>query len=133
LARVRRGESRLAWALVRCALYGHCRGGLIKEHGDLLEVLSELQASFPDKPAEWFYRAVYRLLAGKVERVGSEHWLVKGLPELGDTYPWYNVWVHEGKYGCDCFFRAYGYVRKTRICSHIATVMLYRRQLRLRV
>jgi len=22
-----------------------------------------------------------------VERVGSEHWLVKGLPELGDTYP----------------------------------------------
>jgi len=45
-------------------------------------------------------------LAGKVERVGAEHWLVKGLPELGDTYPWYNLWVHEGKCRCDCFFRA---------------------------
>ncbi|UNQ73361.1 hypothetical protein [Infirmifilum sp. NZ] len=45
---------------------------------------------------------MYRLLAGKVERVGNEHWLVKGLPELGDTYPWYNVWVSEGRYRCDC-------------------------------
>jgi len=51
---------------------------------------------------------------------------------MGDTYTWYNVWVSEGKYRCDCFFRAYGYVRKAKICSHIATVMLHRRQLRLR-
>jgi len=57
---------------------------------------------------------------------------VKALPEVGDTYHWYNVWTSKGKYGCDCFIRAYGYVRKARICSHIATVMLYRRQLRLR-
>jgi len=92
-----------------------------------------LPSSFPDKPAEWFYRVAYRLLARKVERVGAEHWLVKGLAELGDTYPWYNVWISGGKYRCDCFFRAYGYVRKARICSHIATVMLHRRQLRLRV
>jgi len=70
--------------------------------------------------------------SGKVEMVGAEHWLVKGLPELGDTYPWYNVWVSGGRYRCDCFFRAYGYVRKVRICSHIATVVLHRRQLRLR-
>jgi len=131
LARVRSSESRLAWALVRCAFYGRCDEKLTEEHGDLLEALDELQSSFPDKPAEWFYRAVYRLLAGKVEMVGSEHWLVKGLPELGDTYPWYNVWIHEGRYRCDCFVRAYGYVRKARICTHIATIMLYRRQLRL--
>jgi len=131
LARARREESRLAWSLVRCALYGYCRDKVVEEHGDLLDALSELQASFPDKPAEWFYRAAYRLLAGKVERVESEHWLVKGLPELGDTYPWYNVWVSDGRYRCDCFFRAYGYVRRARICTHIATVMLHRRQLRL--
>jgi len=130
--RARREESRLAWALVRCALFGHCNNKVVEEHEDLLEALGELHSSFPDKPAEWFYRATYRLLAGKVEKVGSEYWLVKGLPELGDTYPWYNVWVHEGKYRCDCFFRAYGYVRKARICSHIVTVMLYGRQLRLR-
>jgi len=34
---------------------------------------------------------VYRLLAGRVEKVRNEHWLVKGLAEFGDTYPWYNV------------------------------------------
>jgi len=50
---------------------------------------------------------------------------------LGDTYPWCNVRVSGGRYRCDCFFRAYGYVRKARICTHIATVMLHRRQLRL--
>jgi len=66
-----------------------------------------------------------------VERVGGEHWLVKGLPEMGDTYPWYNVWIHEGRYRCDFFSQAYGYVRKARICSHIVTVVLYRRQLKL--
>jgi len=126
LARARSSESRLAWALVRCALHGRCDDRVVEEHGDLLDALSELQASFPDKPAEWFYRAVYRLLAGKVEKVGNEHWLVKGLAELGDTYPWYNVWISGGRYRCDYFFRAYGYVRKARICSHIATVMLYK-------
>jgi len=71
LARARREESRLAWALVRCALFGHCDEKLTENHGDLLEALGELQASFPDKPAEWFYRATHRLLAEKVERVGA--------------------------------------------------------------
>jgi len=51
---------------------------------------------------------------------------VKGLAKLGDAYPWYNVWISGGRDRCDCFFRAYGYVRKARICSHIATVMLYK-------
>jgi len=85
-----------------------------------------------DLQHEWFY-SDSRAFAGKVERVGNEHWLVKGLAELGDTYPWYNVWISGGKYRCDCFSSAYGYVRKARICSHIATVMLHRRQLRLSV
>jgi len=65
-------------ALVRCALFSYCSDKIIEEHGDLLEALSEPHSSFPDKPAEWFYRATYRLLAGKVEKVGAEHWLVKG-------------------------------------------------------
>jgi len=104
LARVKSSESKLTWALVRCALYSYCRDKIVKEHGNLLDALDELQISSPDKPAEWFYRATYRLLAGKVERVGSEHWLVKGLAELGDTYPWYNMWVSEGRYRYDCFF-----------------------------
>jgi len=60
LARVKRGESRLAWALVRCTLYGRCDNRMVEEHGDLLDALSELQTSFPDKPAKWFYRATWR-------------------------------------------------------------------------
>jgi len=68
---------------VRCALSGYCDEKLTEERGGLLEALGELHSSFPDKPAEWFYRAVYRLLAGKVEKAEGERWLVKGLPELG--------------------------------------------------
>jgi len=80
LARARREESRLAWALVRCALYGYCDNRVVEEHGDLLDALGELQASFPDKPAEWFYRAAYRLLAGKVEKVGASTGSSRGYP-----------------------------------------------------
>jgi len=47
LARVRSEESRLAWALVRCALFGYCSDSrVVEEQGDLLEALGELQASF---------------------------------------------------------------------------------------
>jgi len=50
--RVIREESRLAWALVKCALYGRCGDKVAEERGDLLDALDELQASFPGKPAE---------------------------------------------------------------------------------
>ncbi|UNQ73310.1 hypothetical protein [Infirmifilum sp. NZ] len=76
---------------MRCILSGYCGKRLSEERRDLLNALGEPHSSFPDKPAEWLYRATYRLLAGKVERVGVEHWLVRELPETGDTYPWYNV------------------------------------------
>jgi len=71
--RVKWEESRLAWALVRCTLYGYCDSRLVEERGDLFNALGELQSSFPDKPAELFYRAAYRFLAEKVEKVGGEH------------------------------------------------------------
>ncbi|WP_460024735.1 hypothetical protein [Infirmifilum sp. SLHALR2] len=41
MARVKSSEGRLAWALVRCALYGHCDEKLTENHGDLLEALGE--------------------------------------------------------------------------------------------
>ncbi|PLJ76914.1 hypothetical protein [Infirmifilum sp. SLHALR2] len=133
MGKVRNSENRLALALVRCALFSYCSDKITEEHGDLLEALSELHSSFPDKPAEWFYRATYRLLAGKVEKVGAEHWLVKGFARVRRHVPLVQRLGERGRYRCDCFFRTYGYVRKARICTHIATVMLYRRQLRLRV
>jgi len=60
---------------------------VVEERGDLLDALGELHSSFPDKPAEWLYRAVYRLLAGRVERVGVEHWLVKGFARVRRHLP----------------------------------------------
>jgi len=84
--RARREESRLAWALARCAVFDYCDKA-VEERGDLLYALGELHSSFPDKPAEWLYRAAYRLLAGRVERVGSEQWLVRGLAELNGMHP----------------------------------------------
>ena len=64
-----------------------------------------------------------------VRRVG-DRWVVPGLPELGDNYGQYNVWYDpsQGRYECDCFYRAWGRRRRKEICTHIAAVMLHRRQ-----
>jgi len=133
VGRVEKEErGRLARAIVRCAPYGECGG--VEGYEDLVEAVRRLRRRFRAKPASWFYRAVYRGLGGGVRRVGRKHWLVRGFRELGDEYPYYNVWIFEKKYRCDCFYRSYGYVRKARICTHIAAVLLYRRrQLRLEV
>jgi hypothetical protein len=39
--------------------------------------------------------------------------------------------MDSGKYTCTCFSHSYGYVRRARICTHIAAVMFFRRQRRL--
>jgi len=39
LARVRSEESRLAWALVGCALHGRCDDRVVEGYGNLLEAL----------------------------------------------------------------------------------------------
>ena len=93
----------------------------------LAEALRALRASFPSKPDSWFFRAVLRCLVS-VEIVREGHWIVKGLKELGDAYPCYNVWLRGGRYRCDCHFHAWGRRRRKEICTHIAAVMLHRRQ-----
>jgi hypothetical protein len=74
---------------------------------------------------------VARLLLGTVERVSDSVWRVYGVPGLGDGYGLYVVSLREGRYECTCFTHSYGYVRRARICTHIAAVMLRRRQLKL--
>jgi len=106
------------------------RGRVPKGFESLAHAYMELRSEFPDKSDSWFFRALYRALAG-VERLRDGHWLVKGFPELGDRKPAYNVWLHEGRYRCDCFYRAHGWAREKQICTHIAAVMLWRRQTRL--
>jgi len=93
----------------------------------LMDALDEVRSKFPGKSDSWYVRAVLRVLSG-VKRVRKDHWIVPGSHVLGDYYPYYNVvMTKDGKYTCDCHVHAYGYVRKSRICTHIAAVMVYRR------
>jgi len=124
-------ERRLAWSIVRAVV----RAALLDEtppgYESLVEALRDLHRAFPDKPRSWFFRAVYRVVKGTVERRRG-YWIVKGLEELGDTKPAYLVTIGKsGKYYCSCFAGMYGAVRQKHICTHIAAVMLHRRQRRL--
>lgn len=95
----------------------------------LIEALRELMALFPDKSDSWFERAVMRVLLGVRRKRG--YWLVPGLPELGDRYTVYGVVFKGGRYVCDCYLRMYGRTREKVICTHVAAVMLARRQRKL--
>ncbi|WP_460025538.1 hypothetical protein [Infirmifilum sp. SLHALR2] len=39
--RARSSESKVAWALVMCAVFGYCRDKIVEERGDLLDALGE--------------------------------------------------------------------------------------------
>ena len=117
---------RLAWRAVRVAL-STVDSESPSGYESLTEALRELISTFPDKPTSWFFRATYRVLKNTVKRKKG-YWIVQGLPELGDTKPVYFVTFSRGRYHCSCFYTMYGAVRQKRICSHIAAVMLYRRQ-----
>jgi len=93
----------------------------------IYEAVEYLKERFPSKSESWYVRAIYRFLFG-VKQLDENRWIVLGLPELGDHYDSYMVVYdkHENKYICDCHFRAYGYVRKAKVCTHIAAVILYR-------
>jgi hypothetical protein len=119
--RVRRAR-KAARRIVREALEGRRRGSLA-------EAIRSLHDAVPRE--EWIARAVARLLLGTVERVSASVWRVYGVPGLGDSYGLYIVSLREGRYECTCFTHSYGYVRRARICTHIAAVMLRRRQLKL--
>ena len=89
--------------------------------------LIQLKSSFPRKKDSWLIRAAIRCFF--TEEEGKNRWRVMGLEELGDVYPYYRVTFFEttGRYYCTCFDTSYGYVRRARICTHIAGVMVYRR------
>ena len=96
----------------------------------LVEALRDLRETFPNKDDSWFERAVVRCLAG-VRRIGRDVWIVKGLRELGDYYDSYTIYWVNGRYECDCYRRSWGNRRKVEICTHVAAVMLFRRQRRI--
>ena len=91
------------------------------------EAFKILQARFPNKPASWFERAIIRYFY--VKEITRNTWIVYGIPELGDLYTYYRVYLHEatGKYICSCFNTAFGRVRRKMVCTHIAAVIIYRK------
>ena len=95
--------------------------------GVLARGIRELRSSFEEKSRSWFERAAIRSFF--LEQVSDGLWFVKGFRELGDFYPEYRVTLNRetGKYLCSCFSSAFGGVRKARVCTHIAAVMLRRR------
>ncbi|MEM1522401.1 MAG: hypothetical protein QXU69_05210 [Thermofilaceae archaeon] len=105
--------------LVRRALRGESDAPLARAIRDL----------YNDVPRRsWVERAVLRFLLHTVERRGRTVYVVRGLPKLGDWKEAYVVQrLGERVYYCSCYSSTYGYVRRARICTHIAAVTLYRR------
>lgn len=106
------------------------REALRGERGD--ELASAVLELYREIPREnWVARAVARVLLGTVVRKGEGVWLVYGVPELGDWHGYYIVVLEGGRYRCSCYTTKWGWRRASRICTHVAAVMLARRLERL--
>jgi len=93
----------------------------------IVDGLSYLKEKFPNKSDSWYARALARALVG-VKKVSSNHWLVKGFKYFGDSSSLYNIiQLKDGKYVCDCYSRAFGFYRRGKVCTHIASVILARK------
>ena len=132
--RERRGAAELPWLdPERVARARRAARRIVKQalRGERRDSLGEaIRSLYADVPREsWVARAVARILLKTVERASASVWRVYGVPALGD---WYNVYIvsigADGRYRCSCFNTKFGYVRRARICTHIAAVMLKRRQ-----
>ena len=89
--------------------------------------VAQLKNLFPDKPNSWIRRALLRMPYVREVREGL--YVVEGVRELGDWKPLYQVWwsERERRWYCTCYFSRFGHVRQRGICTHVASVMLYRR------
>ena len=117
---------RLVWNILR-ASYSPLSTKPPAGYESLVEALTNLIYTFPDKPKSWFFRAVYRVLKGTVKKKRG-YWIITGLLELGDTKPTYIVTFSRNRYYCSCYTTMYGAVRQKQICTHVAALILYRRQ-----
>jgi len=89
--------------------------------------LERLRRDFPGKSRSWVKRALLRL--PYVREVRDGLYVVEGVRELGDWRPLYQVWwsQREGRWGCTCYYSTWGWRRRRGICTHVASVLLYRR------
>jgi len=97
-------------------------------NGDPLRLaLERLRQDFPGKSRSWVKRALLRL--PYVREVRDGLYVVEGVRELGDWKPLYQVWwsEREGRWECTCYYSTWGWRRRRGICTHVASVLLYRR------
>jgi len=89
--------------------------------------LERLRQDFPGKSRSWVKRALLRLPYVREVREGL--YVVEGVRELGDWKPLYQVWwsEREGRWECTCYYSTFGWRRRRGICTHVASVLLYRR------
>jgi len=89
--------------------------------------LERLRRDFPGKSRSWVKRALLRLPYVREVREGL--YVVEGVRELGDWKPLYQVWwsEREGRWECTCYYSTWGWRRRRGICTHVASVLLYRR------
>ena len=89
--------------------------------------LERLRKDFPGKSRSWVKRALLRLPYVREVREGL--YVVEGVRELGDWKPLYQVWwsQREGRWECTCYYSTWGWRRRRGICTHVASVLLYRR------
>jgi len=89
--------------------------------------LERLRQDFPGKSRSWIKRALLRL--PYVHEVREGLYVVEGVRELGDWKPLYQVWwsEREGRWECTCYYSTWGWRRRRGICTHVASVLLYRR------
>jgi hypothetical protein len=84
--------------------------------------VERLKEKFPGKTHSWVRRVLFRL--GGVKELRPGHYAVEGMPELGDRYPMYYVWLEGTRWRCTCQTTAWGWSRD--VCSHVGAVLLYR-------
>ena len=107
---------------------GYTTGENRRLNGDPLRIaLERLRRDFPGKSRSWVKRALFRL--PYVREVRDGLYVVEGVRELGDWKPLYQVWwsTREGRWECTCYYSTFGWRRRRGICTHVASVLLYRR------
>jgi len=99
----------------------------VRHAAPLRLALEKLRRDFPGKSRSWVKRALLRL--PYVREVRDGLYVVEEVRELGDWKPLYQVWwsEREGRWECTCYYSTWGWRRRRGICTHVASVLLYRR------
>ncbi|NPB01249.1 MAG: hypothetical protein GXO10_07730 [Crenarchaeota archaeon] len=92
----------------------------------IIEMVAEELKRQYRKSENWKKRIIKRVLLGTVNRIiPGRLWIVRGIPELGDRYQYYEVYSRGERYLCTCYTHPWS--GKRRPCTHVGAVMLYER------